>query len=169
MRENKNFLLLLIAVSLPFGTQQAVQILISNLFEPFGYTSSEIAFIAVKLIIVGVVGAIIMGALVDRTHKYKLTMHLITISATIAILLVIAALTFRRENKDLFISLMMLYGFCYMGFIPLCLSYGAELTFPLQPALVNGTITLAGSASGFVFSLVGAFITLKGSDDDLLS
>ena len=62
----------------------------------------------------------------------------------------------------------MSFGLFYMAYIPLCLSFGAELTFPLQPALVNGTFPLAGSASAFIFSTIGGFITHKRRRDDLL-
>ena len=55
-----------------------------------------------------------------------------------------------------------------MGFIPLCLAFGAELTFPLKPALVQGTFTLAGSAGAFIFSAVGGLITHARKSDELL-
>ena len=64
---------------------------------------------------------------------------------------------------------MQFLGFLCTAYIPLCLSYGAELTFPLSPALVVGTLTLMGSASSFLLSLLGAFINHEGKDDHLLS
>ena len=48
-------------------------------------------------------------------------------------------------------------GFSSVSYIPLSLGYAAELTFPLQPALVNGGMLLAGQASAFVQSLLYAF------------
>ena len=60
-------------------------------------------------------------------------------------------------------------GFFCTAYIPLCLSFGAELTFPLEPALVNGTLTLTGSASAFLLSMLGAFMNHEGKDDDSLS
>ena len=168
MKENKNFLLLVIAVALPFGTFNSIQILISNLFEPFGYSSSDIAFITLKLLLAGITGAILIGIIIDKTQKYKLSMNTITFNCTIIIILVICALWFDQENRNLFTGLLMSFGLFYMAYIPLCLSFGAELTFPLQPALVNGTFTLAGSASAFIFSTLGGFITHERRRDDLL-
>ena len=57
-------------------------------------------------------------------------------------------------------------GFFAIAYVPLCFSYGAELTFPLPPALINGTLTLIGSAMAFLISFIGAFFVKKGKDDD---
>ena len=45
MGENRNFLMLTIALALPFGSFTAIGALVSNLFDPFGYSSSELSFI----------------------------------------------------------------------------------------------------------------------------
>ena len=45
MKENRNFLLLTISLALPFGSFTAIGNLVSNLFDPFGYSSSELSFI----------------------------------------------------------------------------------------------------------------------------
>ena len=59
-------------------------------------------------------------------------------------------------------------GFVSTGYIPLALSYGAELTFPLQPALVNGTLTLLGSAAAFILTLAGTYMNTDGKVDHLM-
>ena len=147
MGQNPNFLLLAIALALPFGTYIAVGNLVSNLFEPYGYSSSELSFICLMLLMAGVVGAILIGTFVDKTGKYKLTMQVVTFSIMAATIMVIVSLSWFLENEIMFIGWMEVLGFVATGYIPLALSYGAELTFPLQPALVNGTLTLLGSAS----------------------
>ena len=60
------------------------------------------------------------------------------------------------------------YGFFILGYIPTCLSYGAELTFPLQPALVNGTLFIFGDIFTFLFTLFGTLMTNKGPNDNTL-
>mmetsp|Transcript_4223 Transcript_4223/g.5255 ORF Transcript_4223/g.5255 Transcript_4223/m.5255 type:complete len:130 (+) Transcript_4223:1287-1676(+) len=49
-------------------------------------------------------------------------------------------------------------GFTSVAYIPLSLGFSAELTFPLQPALVNGSMILAGQASAAVQSILFAFV-----------
>ena len=106
MKENHNFLLLAIALALPFGSFTAIGNLVSNLFDPFGYTSSELSFICLQLLLAGVVGAVVIGALMDKTRKYKLAMQLITFTITISTIMVIVVLTFYRDNESVFIGWM---------------------------------------------------------------
>ena len=77
-------------------------------------------------------------------------------------IMLIVTLTWYRENESMFIGWMEILGFVATGYIPLTLAYGAEITFPLQPALVTGTLTLLGSASAFLQSLIGAFMHNEG-------
>ena len=168
IKENSNFLLLLIVVALPFGSFNSIQILISNLFEPFGYTSSEIAFVALWLLLAGVLGALVIGSVVDKTHRFKHALYFTTFSGFSLILIAVYVLMYQPENQILLKAILMLFGFCYMGFIPLCLAFGAELTFPLKPALVQGTFTLAGSGSAFIYSAIGGLIFHSRKSDELL-
>ena len=168
MGENTNFLLLSIALALPFGSYIAIGTLVSNLFDPYGYSSSELSFICLELLMAGVLGAILIGAFIDRTLKYKCAMTTITFIITFATIMVIVSLTYFLENESIFIGWMELLGFFCTAYIPLCLSYGAELTFPLSPALVNGTLTLMGSGASFFLSLLGAFMNHEGNNDHLL-
>ena len=69
----------------------------------------------------------------------------------------------------MFIGAMSILGFFATGYIPLCISFAAELTFPLQPALLNGSMTLIGSGFAFCLSLLGAFVNQPGSLDHELS
>ena len=83
--------------------------------------------------------------------------------------MIIVTLSYYLENEGMFIVWCEVLGFISTGFVPLSLAYGAELTFPLQPALVNGTLTLLGSASAFAHSMFGAYMNTVGKDDHLLS
>ena len=117
---------------------------------------------------VGVLGAVLIGAFIDRTLKYKYTMISITFSITLATIMEIVSLTWFFEGNS-FLGWILFLGLFCTAYVPLCISYGAELTFPLSPALVVGTLTLMGSAASFLLSLLGAFIIHEGKEDDLLS
>ena len=52
------------------------------------------------------------------------------------------------------------------GFYPLCISYGGELTFPLQPSFVNGMFTLSEGAGAILFSMIGALIVKEHEGDE---
>ena len=120
------------------------------------------------LLLAGVFGAIIIGAFIDKTHKYKCAMKSVTAMIAFCTVMVIATLTWFNDSDVMFIGWLEVLGLFGTGYIPLCLSYGAELTFPLAPALVNGTLTMVGSGCSFALSLLGAFMNNEGQDDHLL-
>ena len=169
MGENRNFLLLGISFALPFGAFLAIGALMSNLFDPFGLAPSEMSTVALLMLGSGIIGAVCTGAFIDKTGLYKSTMHFITFMTMFATISVIFALSYYLDNESMFLGFMELLGFFSTGFVPLALSYGAELTFPLQPALVNGTLTLLGSISSFVLGLMATYMNTEGREDHLLS
>jgi len=138
----------------------------SPVFDPFGYTPTELAIIGLILLVSGVVGSILVGIFVDRTAWYKRTMLSLGTMVLITSLLVLLGLQFFSQNKGLMIGCFALLGLFAIGYVPLSFSYGAEMTFPLQPALVNGTLTLLGSFTAFLLSLLASFIIKEGEDDD---
>ena len=168
MKKNRNFLVLAFAMAIPVGSCTSIPILMSNLFDPYGFTSGEISFIGLQLLIAGVVGAVSTGVIVDKTHKYKLMMRLILLTAAVVITSCIVLINLDAINKRMFAGFMTLFGLAFLGYFPLCLSFGAELTFPLQPALVNGTLLLICSGTAIFFSSLGAYMTSEQEGDDSL-
>ena len=67
LKENTNFLLLTLAFALPSGAFSTLGNLLSNIFDPFDYSQSELSFICLQLLLAGVVGTILSGAIIDRT------------------------------------------------------------------------------------------------------
>lgn len=141
----------------------------SNVFDPFGYTPSELAVIALIMLVAGVIGSIIVGVFVDKTGWYKRTMIILGVLVLSTGILVLIGISYIPRQKGVMIGLFALLGLFAIGYVPLSFSYGAELTFPLQPALVNGTLALLGSFTAFLISLLGAYLVKEGEDDDLLS
>ena len=169
LKDNPNFLLLVIAFALPFGSVLAIGALMSNIFVPFGYAPNELAFIALVMLLSGVVGSIVTGAIVDKTGWYKYPMNFIGFSVITATVMIMLALTWFPSNRGAMYGLFALLGFCAVGYVPLCFSYGAELTFPLQPALINGTLALLGSGAAGVISFLGAFLAKEREGDEDLA
>lgn len=73
-KDHPNFVMLIVAFSLPFGSFQAIGTLMSNLFDPYGYSPTELAFIALDMLFFGVLGTICVGKWIDKTGLYKKTM-----------------------------------------------------------------------------------------------
>ena len=143
----------------------------SNVFDPYGFQPSEIAFLCLGLLFVGVLGAVLFGCFLDCTKLYKITMHvtmIVVIFATGACIVVLKWFTESSLFKVYLIVLLIFSGFFSTGYYPLCISYGSELTFPIQPALINGMFTLSDGISAFLFSLLGGFLIKERPSDEHL-
>ena len=125
--------------------------------------------IGLKLLVSGIVGTVAIGIVLEKTRKYKLSLHIVTFNLAVVIVLMIISLTYYYDDRKLFNFFVVLLGFNWMAFLPLIILFGAELTFPLQPALVSSTLMLIGFPPAFLFSLLGAYITRERKSDELLS
>lgn len=143
-------MLIIMSFALMFGFYVALGNLISNIFTPFGMQASEIAMVGLYLLAAGVVGAVSVGAFVDRTGLYKGTTLVLGFANIVFLTILNQTLYHIDDSKTRFYISACFMGFTSVAYIPLSLGFSAELTFPLQPALVNGAMILAGQASAAV-------------------
>lgn len=96
MWANKNFMILASTFALVYGIYVAIGTTMSNLLNPFGYTPTQISIIGGSVLSAGVVGALLIGILLDYTSKYRmahLTISVIAFAASFATFLVLDAST----------------------------------------------------------------------------
>ena len=124
-------MLLCTIFALVFGFYISMGNLISSMFTPFGLGSREITSLGLYLLSSGVIGAVLIGAWVDRTSTYKLTTLLVLTSSVVMLTITNQTIYYLNENMTLFIVSLILLGFSSVAFIPLTLNFAAEVTFPL--------------------------------------
>ena len=78
MRQNSNFVLLIIAFGLVLGQNFTIGSLVSNLLDPFGLNGSQASFTMLPLLFCGLIGALSSGIFVDKTKKYKCALQTVT-------------------------------------------------------------------------------------------
>lgn len=156
-------MLLAVTYMIIYGVYCTIGAMMSNLLNPFGYGPSEISIIGGTCLISGVIGALLIGVFLDRTSLYRKTHITITVMAVFASLWFMFVLKRRRDADDASITPIMLAivatGVSMVSFFPSSLSYAAELTFPLQPAIVNACMNLMGQLYAFLMMGLATFIT----------
>ena len=167
MRSNSSFLLLTLAFGLIFGSYVGFANLVSNLLDPFGLEPQDIARIGMGLLFSGIIGAVATGLFVDRTGKYKSTC--LAMAFLTSALVLCMTWTLKTQVMAAFIALACALGFSAVGYVPVALAFGVELTFPMAAATVNGSMLLLGQAFGFAQSLIVTFISDDRAVDDLLT
>jgi len=165
VRDNGNFSMLLVAFSLPFGSFLAVGSLMSNVFTPFGFTGSQVAYLSLALLFSGVTGAVVFGALLDRFKFYKCLMGTCAGACTFATALLMVVMYWEPSSFALMTISLVVGGVFGTGYFPLCFAYSAELTFPTQYSLVDGTMNMIGGIVAFLFGLLGTALAAEGADD----
>ena len=131
IKKNTSFTLLLVCFAMMFGFYISLGNLISSIFAPFGFSPSEIAQLGLYLLVAGIIGAVIIGAWVDRTGTYKVS-TIVIVAANMLFLTSTNWTIYHLEfSKALFMTSTILMGFASVSFIPLALGFAAELTFPL--------------------------------------
>ena len=172
MWANKNFMILALAYALVYGVYCAVGATLSNLLNPFGFTPVEISIAGGSGLLAGVLGALAIGCFLDCTALYRRTHISISVMAFVA--LVTVSLILATSDKQASLASItigtLLLGVASVSFFPTSLSYGAELTFPLQPALVNACMNFLGQIAAFILMGTSTFITdVDAASDDLTS
>ena len=152
-------MILSFAYSLIYGVYCAVGVSMSNLLNPFGYSPTDISIAGGSSILAGVIGALVIGYFLDHTSLYRKTHITISFMALLSMILIVIVLLSTEANLVNIMVPLILFGISFVSFFPTSLSYGAELTFPLQPTLVNACMNLMGQLSAFVFMGVSSYIT----------
>lgn len=150
---NKSLLLLTIAFSSYIGLYFSLGNIISSLFTPLGFSPMQIALFALTMLSSGVVGAALTGCFLDRKAQYKKLLIFLMI-VTFFTFGLVAHQVMTMKSFSIINIYMLILGMAMISVLPTSLGLGIELTFPLQPALVNGVMLMFAQIMGFVQSIV---------------
>lgn len=171
MWANKNFMKLAVAYALCYGVFCIVGSAMSNVLSPFGFTPTDIAVLGGAGLCSGVVGALLMGWWLDYSRKYRMTHLSISVICVFAIVAftTVLKLSEKGPNMSLMLTVIIVVSIACVSCFPTCLSYGAELTFPLSPVLINACMNFLGQIYGFILMGASALITDVNVENDILS
>ena len=144
-------MLITLTFGLAFGFYMVLSSLLSNLLDPFGLDPAQISMVGLVMLFFSILGAIIISVIVDKTKMYKLTLSIVLVIITVSQLNI--PISFMVNNMIYTAIVFFSMSFVAVSLIPICFSFGVELTFPLQPALVNGSMMLVGQALSTIMIL----------------
>jgi len=134
--KNKNYLLLTVTFTFLYGLYTSLGAVVSSITSPFGYDSFDNSIFGASFIFCGVVGSFIIGVMLDKYAKYKLTLNIISTGACFFI--VLAYWTLQSQNVALFSVNLAFAGFCIISVIPCSYAFSIELTYPVPESMANG-------------------------------
>ncbi len=155
-----DFILLFVIFFIGLGLFNAVSTWIEDILRPRGFSITQAGVTGGLMIVGGVVGAIVMPTLSDRSRKRKPFIVL----ALAGMLPGLIGVTYATSYWLLLVSAFVL-GFFLLSAGPIGFQYGVEIAYPTPEGTANGLLLLAGQISGilFIFGMDALKSTATGS------
>mgnify|MGYP002638842362 FL=1 len=144
----RNFIYLLILFFIGLGIFNAVTTWVEDIVRPRGFSVIQAGNIGGLMIFGGILGAIIMPHLSDRSGKRTPFLRAIVAGSILGLI----GITFAPSYGLLLLSAF-IFGFFLLSAGPLGFQYGAEITYPAPEGTSNGLMLLVGQISGIIFIL----------------
>ncbi|KPI89095.1 hypothetical protein ABL78_1831 [Leptomonas seymouri] len=158
---DKNFMLLTVSFGLSVGFLSSIAGMLTQLLEPFEISEEISGILAFSGILGGAMNCGVVGLCVDYTHRYKLTILILT---AIMIVLVIIVTTILKVVKDFNAVAVALYiliplvELTVLPIVPVVMELAVELAYPC-PETVPTTLVLASMCFfSFVSMMIFSFI-----------
>ncbi|MFT8703863.1 MFS transporter [Bifidobacterium aquikefiricola] len=149
LRQNHDYVLLLVTVMIALGVFNALLTAISDMFVSHGIDSDQSGIIGTSIILAGIIGGVVLPLASDRTGHRK---TFIVVSMAIAIV-AIAGLSYASAYPVLVIC-GAFAGFFIMGAGPLIFEYGTEIAYPIPESTSYGLLMGSGQVTGILFILL---------------
>ncbi|CAH0552805.1 unnamed protein product [Brassicogethes aeneus] len=119
----------------------------------FRYQDAEndVGLMGFTMAIVGMLGSIIFGYILDKTHKYKESTLFIYLSCALAMGLFHYALEIR--DKRLVYLAISIVGFFTNAYMPVGFEFAVELTYPLDEGTTTGVLNAMTQGLGVIFTI----------------
>ena len=155
MFSNRNYGYVVLIFAIKQGTLSGFGMLITNILSPFGFTPSDLARIGLIFLVGGLVGGLCVTIIIDRTQAYKTTIIILALGCIGSTYGIISFLEDIESFALLFF--MISNAFFSVGFLPVCLNLGIELTFPALPGLVTSSMMILTQIAIFLIGLLFNF------------
>ena len=156
----RSYVLLLIIFCMVDGAFISMSDIISQLFTDYHYSTGDTSMFGGVTVVFGVMASMCVGIMLQKTSRYLITIRCVCIGTISSF--VLAAIVLPMGNFWGTCFTVALLGTCIVPVIPASMGLGAELTFPMAPALTNGILLMTGQLGGAVFGILAEFLCGKG-------
>jgi cyanate permease len=142
----KDFLLLMLIFFIGLGIFNSVTTWIEDIVRPRGFSAAQAGITGGLMIVGGIVGAVILPTLSDRTRR-RVPFIILALAGAIVGL---GGITFAANIGLLLVSAIVL-GFFLLSSGPIGFQYGAEIARPTPEGTSTGVLLMMGQVSGIAF------------------
>jgi len=152
LASNRNFILLFFVFGINLGCALSFSVLMDQIVAPAGYSNTDAGTISSIWISSAIVGGVMGGIFIDKTHAYKLFMVGTLSFATIGIVWFTLTLIFVPKNMVLLCVIIAFIGLGASG-VPAILEATIETVYPVPEATAMGILFLGLNITAIVFTL----------------
>ncbi|XP_019868184.2 uncharacterized MFS-type transporter C09D4.1 isoform X2 [Aethina tumida] len=113
---------------------------------------SQIGCMGFTMVVVGMVGSIVFGFILDKTRKYKESTLIIYVSCAISVIAFLFALE-KRSQFLVYVSLALL-GFFTNAYMPVGFEFAVEMTYPLDEGTTTGMLNAMTQGLGVFTTII---------------
>ncbi|XP_074042154.1 uncharacterized MFS-type transporter C09D4.1 isoform X3 [Leptinotarsa decemlineata] len=157
---NRSFIILMVGYGVNIGVYSGVSTILNQfVLNYFEDAHEDVGMIGFVMVATGLVGAILFGILLDKTHKYMTITMVIYISSVLSMVAFTYALECRSKLMTyLSCSLVGLFTTAYM---PVGFEFAMELTFPSEESTTTGLLMAMTQIFGVICTLMLGFLNSK--------
>uniref|UniRef100_A0A158REH1 MFS domain-containing protein n=1 Tax=Hydatigena taeniaeformis TaxID=6205 RepID=A0A158REH1_HYDTA len=158
-----SFILLNICYGVNTGVYYEIGTLLNSIVAEFFPTEQvAIGWIGFSMVIAGLVGSIVAGAVLKKTGLYRRVL-IVFYFLSVASMGAFMGSIYSNLIGTVFLT-MILLGFFQSGFLPLGFEYAAEITYPIDEGLTSGILNTSAHIFGIILTQVAtAMIGKYGS------
>jgi FLVCR family MFS transporter 7 len=138
---NRDYCILFVVFSIGVGFFNAILTLLNQIIDPFGYSNDDAGTFGAVFILFGLIGAGIVGKVMEKTKAYKTILRVGIVAACVATCFLLLML-YSNNFWPLALSWALL-GCCVLPLLPVMMENCAECTYPV-PEEVSMGILFAG-------------------------
>lgn len=150
---NRNYVLLLISYGLNVGAFYAISTLLSEvILTYFENAQQDAGRIGLVLVVGGMLGSVVCGIILDKTHRFKETTLAVYAASVIGMII----FTFTLDLGKIAVVYMssILLGFFMTGYLPVGFEFASEVTYPEPEGTTSGILNAVVQVFGIVTTLM---------------
>ncbi len=159
--KNRNYKLLLLAFFCIDGSFVGFGSIIGTVFGTTNLGPGFTSLLCGITVLCGLAASLTTGALIQRFKTFRLMMRLSCIGCLI--ICGCAVVTFALRTDSVLISTnTILLGMFIVPIIPISINFSSELTYPIEPTVITGTLLMTGQLGGFIIAVVAGYLCNLG-------
>ena len=141
---------------------------ISSLLNPvvlrhFKGGQEDAGWIGLLIVLTGLVGSVICGIILDKTHQFKWTTMILYFLSFVGMLLY--TFTLNLGKIELVYVAGGILGFFMTGYLPVGFDFGVEITYPESEGTSSGLLNASAQIFGIIWTLCCERIIDHSNDD----